>query len=210
MSTRMLVTVVLSSPIPPIVPHAISVCIPTWKDNFSEKRVVDSVVTGYPRTFIRQSIKKVCGPSDARSPLPSALSVLSTLFQRAKICQQRFGVNGKGYSLLPTSTVANHCRTIIIQQAAKDNVGFSVPVIQFLHPGDKDRRLGAELHIVSFPTDKIQYTWPRPSWSHTGWASPAAIPNTACLSFPKRPSTPKSAHVYDSERRTETTTRCSR
>ena len=112
------------------------------------------------------------------------LYVLSNLLQLAKICEQWLGVNGKGYLLFPTSTVVNNCCTFIIQQVAKDNVGFSVRVIQFLlHPGDKGGRFGAELHIVPFPGDKIQYA--RPSWSHTGWASPAAMPNTPYLSFPR-------------------------
>ena len=75
MSIEMLVTTVLSSPIPPLAPHAISVCLPTWKDNVGyaegEKRVVDSMVTGYPRMFIHQSIQKVRGPPNAHLPLPN-------------------------------------------------------------------------------------------------------------------------------------------
>jgi len=64
MSTRTLTTAVLGSPLPPFTPHAISVCLPTWKDNVGyeegEKRVVDSMVTGYPRFFIHKTIEKAC------------------------------------------------------------------------------------------------------------------------------------------------------
>lgn len=63
-STKTLTMAVLGSSVPPFTPHAISVCLPTWKDNVGyeegEKRVVDSMVTGYPRFFIHRSIQKVC------------------------------------------------------------------------------------------------------------------------------------------------------
>ena len=43
----------------------------------------------------------------------------------------------------------------------------SVRVTKFLlHPNGKDRKLGAELHIVLFPADKYQYALP--FWQHTG------------------------------------------
>ena len=53
----------LGNSVPPYTPHAISVSLPTWRDNVGyeegEKRVVDSMVTGYPRFFIHKSIQKV-------------------------------------------------------------------------------------------------------------------------------------------------------
>lgn len=49
--------------VPPFTQHAISVSLPTWSDNVGyeegEKRVVDSMVSGYPRFFIHLSIQKV-------------------------------------------------------------------------------------------------------------------------------------------------------
>lgn len=54
----------LGSSIPPFTPHAISVSLPTWRDNIDyeegEKRVVDAMVSGYPRFFIHLSVVKVC------------------------------------------------------------------------------------------------------------------------------------------------------
>ena len=56
-------SVPLGLSVPPFTPHAISVSLPTWRDTVGyeegEKRVVDSMVSGYPRFFIHVSIKKV-------------------------------------------------------------------------------------------------------------------------------------------------------
>jgi len=49
--------------VPPSTPHAISVSLPTWEDNVGyeegQKRVMDTMVNGYPRFFIHLSIRKV-------------------------------------------------------------------------------------------------------------------------------------------------------
>ena len=56
--------VTLGLSVPPHTPHAISVSLPTWRDNVGyekgEKRVVNSMISGYPRFFIHLSIEKVC------------------------------------------------------------------------------------------------------------------------------------------------------
>lgn len=53
----------LGSSVPALTHHAISVSLPTWDDNVGyeegEKRVMDSMETGYPRFFIHKSIQKV-------------------------------------------------------------------------------------------------------------------------------------------------------
>jgi len=55
--------VALGLSVPPYTPHAISVSLPTWSDNVGyeegEKRVVDKMISGYPRFFIHLSVKKV-------------------------------------------------------------------------------------------------------------------------------------------------------
>jgi cystathionine gamma-synthase len=55
---------ILGSAVPPFTQHAISFSLPTWADNVAyeegEKRVVDAMVSGYPRFFIHLSIQKVC------------------------------------------------------------------------------------------------------------------------------------------------------
>jgi cystathionine gamma-synthase len=54
---------ILGAPVPDFTPHAISVSLPTWKDNVGyeegEERVVKAMVNGYPRFFIHLSIRKV-------------------------------------------------------------------------------------------------------------------------------------------------------
>lgn len=53
----------LGDSIPSTLPHAISVSLPTWKDNVGyeqgDKRVVDVMKTGYPRFFIHKNIQRV-------------------------------------------------------------------------------------------------------------------------------------------------------
>jgi cystathionine gamma-synthase len=55
--------VALGLAVPPFTAHAISVSLPKWSDNVGyetgEKRVVDAMVSGYPRFFIHLSIEKV-------------------------------------------------------------------------------------------------------------------------------------------------------
>lgn len=55
--------VALGLSVPACTPHAVSVSLPTWGDNVGyeegEKRVVDKMISGYPRFFIHLSIQKV-------------------------------------------------------------------------------------------------------------------------------------------------------
>jgi hypothetical protein len=60
-------TITLGLAVPSHTPHALSVSLPTWRDNVGyeegEKRVVEAMVSGYPRFFIHLSIQKVCPKS---------------------------------------------------------------------------------------------------------------------------------------------------
>jgi hypothetical protein len=53
----------IGRPIPANTPHAISVTLPTWRDNVDYEEAADRVVSrmksGYPRFFIHPQIKKV-------------------------------------------------------------------------------------------------------------------------------------------------------
>lgn len=53
----------LGSSIPPDTPHAVSVSLPTWQDNVDYElgmdRVINNLLTGYPRFFIHLDIKKL-------------------------------------------------------------------------------------------------------------------------------------------------------
>lgn len=64
LATRTLLqSIPLGSGVPALTPHAISVSLPKWEDNVDyeegNKRVVDKMMTGYPRFFIHRDIKKV-------------------------------------------------------------------------------------------------------------------------------------------------------
>jgi hypothetical protein len=66
--------IALGLSVPPFTPHAISVSLPKWNDNVGyekgEKRVVDAMVSGYPRFFIHLSIEKVCSGNFYTSSAP--------------------------------------------------------------------------------------------------------------------------------------------
>ena len=53
----------LGSSVPPVTPHCLSVSLPTWKDTVGymtgEKRVIDAMVSGYPRFVIPLNVRKV-------------------------------------------------------------------------------------------------------------------------------------------------------
>ena len=55
--------VALGVPVPRFVAHAISVSLPTWRDNVGymegEERVVNAMPSGYPRFVIHFNIRKV-------------------------------------------------------------------------------------------------------------------------------------------------------
>lgn len=63
MTLTMTSTKALGQPVPPFTSHAISMSLPTWRDNIDyeegEKRVMDVLVNGYPRFYIQKNIEKV-------------------------------------------------------------------------------------------------------------------------------------------------------
>ncbi|TFK26083.1 PLP-dependent transferase [Coprinopsis marcescibilis] len=162
----------LGSSIPPDTPHAISVSLPTWRDNVGyeegDKRVVDRMVTGYPRFFIHLSIKK-----------------LST------ICEQKYAVNNEQCMLFSTKKVAEECRSFIQRRSAilghpakarlvdllicpEDDSDSAVPAPTANgalngKPKPCPGSIGstcAELHIVLFPGDAFPVA--KEFWQHSG------------------------------------------
>ncbi|KIJ61528.1 hypothetical protein HYDPIDRAFT_96158 [Hydnomerulius pinastri MD-312] len=147
--------------VPPFTPHAISVSLPTWRDNVGyeegEKRVVESMVSGYPRFFIHLSIQKL-----------------------ASICEQKFGINGEQCLLCPSKKVADHCRTFILNRAAIAGTPTHVRLVQYFicpedvstpsPPTDKPSSVPpaqcAELHIALFPSEIFPIA--KQFWQHTG------------------------------------------
>ena len=151
--------------VPPFTQHAISVSLPTWGDNVGyeegEKRVVDSMVTGYPRFFIHLSIQKV--------RLTSVALIGPDSVQLANICEQKFGVNGEKCLLCPSKKIADQCRTFILNRAALAGTPTHVRLAQyFICPEDSSARTRrcAELHIALFPADIFPIA--KQFWQHSG------------------------------------------
>lgn len=141
----------LGSTVPPFTQHAISVSLPTWADNVGyeegEKRVVDAMVSGYPRFFIHLSIEKL-----------------------ARICEQKFGVPNEKCLLFPSKKIADRCRSFMIDRASLAGTPTHARLVQY-HIDPEDTPLPSpqptvELHIVLFPTE----AWPfaKQFWQHTG------------------------------------------
>lgn len=152
--------------VPPFTQHAISVSLPTWRDNVDyeegDKRVMDSMVSGYPRFFIHLSIQKV--RLIPRVPLIGPDSV-----QLANVCEQKFGVNGEKCLLCPSKNIADQCRTFILNRAALAGTPAHVRLAQyFICPEDSaaQTRQCAELHIALFPADLFPIA--KQFWQHTG------------------------------------------
>lgn len=82
----------LGNSVPPFTPHAISVSLPTWRDNVDyeegAKRVIECMVSGYPRFFIHLSILKVRSSFPSRFRLPFSLDRPACEHLRAKIWHQ--------------------------------------------------------------------------------------------------------------------------
>ncbi|RPD60229.1 PLP-dependent transferase [Lentinus tigrinus ALCF2SS1-7] len=139
----------LGSPVPPFTAHAISVSLPTWRDNVGyeegEKRVVDVMVSGYPRFFIHLSIQKL-----------------------ARICEQKFGVQDERCLLCPTRKIAEQCRAFMVDRSTKAGSPVPVRLVQFtICPEDEDVSTPCvELHIVLFPKDSFPLA--KQFWQHTG------------------------------------------
>ncbi|EIW78262.1 PLP-dependent transferase [Coniophora puteana RWD-64-598 SS2] len=164
----------LGAAVPPFTSHAISVSLPTWRDNIGyeegEKRVADAMVTGYPRFFIHRSVQKL-----------------------AAICEQKFGQGGEKCLLCPSRRVAEHCRAFILDRLAKEGKKGHVRLVQYFIASSpppsptilKHQRAGsssagtstsngdadtahrsAEIHIALFQPDVFPYA--KQFWQHCG------------------------------------------
>ncbi|EGO03992.1 hypothetical protein SERLA73DRAFT_119583 [Serpula lacrymans var. lacrymans S7.3] len=170
--------------VPPFTPHAISVSLPTWRDNVEyeagDKRVIDVMVSGYPRFFIHLSIQKL-----------------------ARICEQKFGVKGELCLLCPSKKVADHCRAYIIDRSSRLGAAVPVRLVQYLLcPEDTSgasttesntRSLSqhcVELHIVLFPADAFPLA--KQFWQHSGLTVSSRLAEHCLSLIPEAVEPPKS------------------
>ncbi|KAJ9128226.1 hypothetical protein QFC24_000518 [Naganishia onofrii] len=121
----------LGCSIPPLLPHAISVSLPTWKANIGyeegEKWVVEKMQTGYPRFFIHRSIQKL-----------------------ARICLAKFGTPEEHCTLFPSPKVAQEARKFLqnrLEPVASRIVEFVIC------PSSSSLITPATEHIVGSPGD---------------------------------------------------------
>ncbi|KAE9408020.1 PLP-dependent transferase [Gymnopus androsaceus JB14] len=162
-TTETVIPVPLGLPVPPFTPHAISVSLPTWRDNVGyeegDKRVMDSMVCGYPRFFIGLGIQKL-----------------------ANICAQKFGAPGESAMLFPTQKTADACRSFIHDRSSLEGAPAHARLIQLLIcPEDKANKAvlvnsedcncnGSasllDLHIVLFPMEAFPLA--KQFWQHCG------------------------------------------
>ncbi|KAJ7043976.1 pyridoxal phosphate-dependent transferase [Mycena alexandri] len=147
--------------VPPFTPHAISVSLPTWRDNVgyeeSEKRVVDVQVSGYPRFFIHLSIRKL-----------------------ERLCGQKFGTKNENCMLFPSQKIADQCRSFLQARSLSSGAPIPARLIHFsIIPEDKQNQgpcvneditllssAPASLHIVLFPEEAAPIA--KQFWQHTG------------------------------------------
>ncbi|KAI0365804.1 PLP-dependent transferase [Pilatotrama ljubarskyi] len=162
----------LGSSVPPFTAHAISVSLPTWQDNVEyeegSRRVVDAMVSGYPRFFIHLSTQKL-----------------------ALKCEQKFGVQGERCMLFPTRRIAEQCREFMIDRSTKAGSPVPVRLVQFtICPEDDETSAPCrELHIVLFPSD--QFSLAKQFWQHTGLGVSSRYAERCLAMIHEDPGSPK-------------------
>jgi len=140
-------SVALGLGVPPHTPHAISVSLPTWRDNVGyeegEERVVSAMASGYPRFFIHLSIRKL-----------------------ASVYGHKYGLNSEQCMLFPARVIAEDCRDFIIRRSSEDVQPRLIDL--FIAPEDVQRTPTNTVHlyIVLVPADKFKLA--KEFWQHTG------------------------------------------
>ncbi|PFH48661.1 hypothetical protein AMATHDRAFT_76597 [Amanita thiersii Skay4041] len=146
-------TVALGLSVPPYTPHAISVSLPTWRDNIGyeegEKRVIDAMVSGYPRFFIPLSVQKL-----------------------ASIYEQKYTNKKEKCLLFPSRQIAEECRLFIERRS--ETLGpkkYSARCVEerrkLLNRDDNGKEIKClTLYIVFFPEDAFKIA--KEFWQHTG------------------------------------------
>ncbi|CAG8478421.1 3782_t:CDS:2 [Racocetra persica] len=140
----------VGSPIPANTPHAISVALPTWQDNVDyeegRERVVNRMLTGYPRFFINKQVEKLMS-----------------------ICEEKFAKPSESCLLFPNRKATEHCRTYLRRYFESNNPAcFRLAEITIVTP-DQSKSLtqgNVTLHIIFFP--KEAFSVAKSFWQHTG------------------------------------------
>ncbi|KAF0408176.1 PLP-dependent transferase [Gigaspora margarita] len=137
-------------PIPPNTPHAISVALPTWQDavDYEEgrERVVNRMLSGYPRFFISKQIQ-----------------------QLMSIYEQKFAKPSESCFLFPSRKTAECCRDYLRRYYESSNpTCLRLAEITIVTP-DQSKSLiqgNITLHVVLFPKEALSVA--KSFWQHTG------------------------------------------
>ncbi|KAG0056454.1 hypothetical protein BGZ83_004961 [Gryganskiella cystojenkinii] len=135
----------------PNVPHAISVSLPTFKDNVDYEegapRVVNAMVSGYPRFFVALTIKELMA-----------------------VCEKKYGKPTESCFLWPSRRVAERCRSFLEQYYTTDS-GPSVRIVEFtIHAPASEIRPGSPKQVKVFATFFVKdaFSVAKQFWQHTG------------------------------------------
>ncbi|KAF9933173.1 hypothetical protein FBU30_006339 [Linnemannia zychae] len=154
----------LGSPVPN-VPHAISVSLPTFTDNVDYEegapRVVNAMVSGYPRFFINLQVKELIG-----------------------ICDKKYGKPSETCFLWPSRRVAERCRHFIeryyVPTISTDDstptphtggAASGVRIVEFtIQAPSSELKPGGLKQVKVFATffPKEAYSVAKQFWQHTG------------------------------------------
>ncbi|KAJ7598853.1 pyridoxal phosphate-dependent transferase [Mycena floridula] len=163
-------TVVLGLAVPALTSHAISVSLPKWRDNVAyeegDKKLLDSMKSGYPRFFIHLNIGHLAG-----------------------LCEQKFAARGERAMLFPALKTAEWCRAFMVDRSSKAGTPVHPRLVHFrIRPQDKASVLDVEtlesspvdLHIVLFPAENFSIA--KEFWQHTGMGISSRLADH-CLSM---------------------------
>ncbi|GAA5918195.1 hypothetical protein JCM1841_005296 [Sporobolomyces salmonicolor] len=141
--------------VPAFTPHAVSVSLPTWKDNVDyeegEQRIKDAMSSGYPRFYIHHLIQTL-----------------------ADLATARFGKADEACILLPTATAAAGCSAFLASRTPSvpsRNVAWPVHAVSPVSPNPADpeaaiRNRTVTIHACFFP--KEDFGVAKQYWQHTG------------------------------------------
>ncbi|KIL63188.1 hypothetical protein M378DRAFT_80090 [Amanita muscaria Koide BX008] len=141
----------LGDPVPPYSLHAVSVSLPTWRDNvdyeLGEERVLNRMTSGYPRFFIPLNIQKL-----------------------ASICEQKYSFQAEKCLLVPSRKIAHHCRSFIENRSAALGKPCTARCVEErrkqLSDSPTQEAKTMSLYIVLFPSDAWNIA--KEFWQHTG------------------------------------------
>lgn len=115
--------------------------------------------------------------------------------QLARICEQKFGVNGEQALLLPTRRIAEKCRDFMVDRSSQQGAVVPVRLVQFFispENASASTATSVDLHIVLFPADAFPLA--KQFWQHTGLGISSRLA-AQCLSMLPDETTPSSPTI---------------